>query len=363
MARKRKTANEQVQDRTIRHAVYLEGLKDNQAREAYEHLETEVFRPARERVAKRFVDGAPPAHSARGRKFVEEVAKDAEKGARGMWALTSRFYADLTDEEIEWQIQVLREAVPVRWRFKTPSKTLREATVRLRPFQGKFLREWYRDAGEVIGQAYRSQISEGMRLGESTPRIMRRIRRIVEPRSRHELRTVTRTAIQHVANGARNETYKANDDIIKGWKFTATLDARTSDICQSLDGRVFKVGQGPYPPLHHQCRSTTTPVMKSWKELGINLKDAPPGTRASMNGQVPATVTYGQWLKSQPAAVQNKVLGPTRAKLMRAGKVRHDAFTDRLGNRLTLDELRKREGLTLKDVTVTTGKGAAGTAA
>jgi hypothetical protein len=106
---------------------------------------------------------------------------------------------------------------------------------------------------------------------------------------------------------------------------------------------VFPVDSGPRPPAHPNCRSTTTPVIKSWKELGINLTEAPPGTRASMDGQVPATLTYNDWLKKQPQAFQDEVLGPTKAKLYRKGDLSLDRFIDKSGNEYTLDELRRRE--------------------
>lgn len=93
----------------------------------------------------------------------------------------------------------------------------------------------------------------------------------------------------------------------------------------------------------HNCRSTTTPVLKSWKELGINLKEAQEGTRASLSGQVPSSMTYDEWLRKQPKAVQEDVLGVTKAKLYRDGDLSVDRFVDRAGHELTLDELRRKE--------------------
>jgi len=66
------------------------------------------------------------------------------------------------------------------------------------------------------------------------------------------------------------------------------------------------------------------------------------GTRASADGQVDANLSYGEWLKRQPAEVQDEVLGPTRGKLLRAGKLTMDRFYNDRGRYLTLDELRER---------------------
>lgn len=93
----------------------------------------------------------------------------------------------------------------------------------------------------------------------------------------------------------------------------------------------------------HNCRSTTTPVTKSFRDLGIDLDEVPIGTRASMDGQVPADMTYGQWLARQSAAVQDDILGATKGRLFRDGGLAVDRFVDRAGREYTLDELKRRE--------------------
>ncbi len=150
--------------------------------------------------------------------------------------------------------------------------------------------------------------------------------------------------MNHISSQAREITFAGNEDIIKGVQWVSTLDARTTEICMSLDGQVFSIGEGPRPPAHVGCRSSIIPVLKSWKELGINLKEAPPGTRASMDGQVADTVTYPDWLKDQPASVQDEALGPARAELFRDG-VPIERFVDDRFNPLTLDQIKTREGL------------------
>ena len=71
------------------------------------------------------------------------------------------------------------------------------------------------------------------------------------------------------------------------------------------------------------------------------MEELPPGTRASMDGQVPSNVTYFEWLSRQGAATQKDVLGPTRLKLWKEGGIAPDRFQNDLGRRYTLDELRK----------------------
>jgi hypothetical protein len=67
----------------------------------------------------------------------------------------------------------------------------------------------------------------------------------------------------------------------------------------------------------------------------------PPGTRASMDGQVPADLTYADWLKKQSAARQDEILGPTRGKLFRSGMPMERFYNDQ-GVWLTLPQLLER---------------------
>src|SRR5690606_26281802 len=66
--------------------------------------------------------------------------------------------------------------------------------------------------------------------------------------------------------------------------------------CMSLDGKVFPINEGPRPPRHVACRCTMNVVLKSAQELGLNLREIPEGTRMSMDGQVPQSVIYNDWL-------------------------------------------------------------------
>jgi hypothetical protein len=84
-----------------------------------------------------------------------------------------------------------------------------------------------------------------------------------------------------------------------------------------------------------------TAVLKDADELG--LKKIPAGKRASIDGQVPASTTYGQWLKRQSVEVQENVLGVAKAKLFRDGGLPIERFTDVNLKPLSLDDLRELE--------------------
>lgn len=77
--------------------------------------------------------------------------------------------------------------------------------------------------------------------------------------SRNRGRTLARTEVNYICNQADLDAYKAAD--IEEYKYLATLDLRTSEVCRGLDGTVHKVSHATvgvnFPPMHPNCRSTT----------------------------------------------------------------------------------------------------------
>jgi hypothetical protein len=92
------------------------------------------------------------------------------------------------------------------------------------------------------------------------------------------------------------------------------------------------------------CRSTSVPVLKSFRELGFDIDEVPVSTRAGMDGQVAADTTFEGWLSRRDVAEQNDKLGVGRAQLWRDGKIKFRDLVDGNGRELTLAELRAKTG-------------------
>ena len=258
--------------------------------------------------------------------------------------------ADLVAYEQGYQQQLFQNTLPVTFEVAAAPVAQVVSSAMARPFQGRLLSEWMAGLEAEKSAKIRDAIRIGYVEGQTIPEMVTRLRGTKAKQyqdgileiTRRNAETIVRTAVSHTANHTRQKFYEANDDLVKGIKWVATLDGRTTPICQSRDGKVYPVDSGPRPPAHHNCRSSTTPVLKSFRELGIDLKEFPEGTRASLDGQIPANVTYNEWLKGKDAKFQDGVLGPTRGKLFREG-MPVDRFVNKAGDRLTLDELRKRD--------------------
>ncbi len=189
-------------------------------------------------------------------------------------------------------------------------------------------------SGQVVEKAFRgistkqaelisSQIRIGITEGESIQKIAKRLRGRLQFGANQEMTakaqrlaagdgmrlannqvmTIVRTSVNQVQNSVNQETYAANQNVTQRYEYVATLDSRTSAICGSLDGRTFRYGEGPMPPQHFNCRSTTVPIIDD-----DDLRKQFPDTRPSATGRVPQGVNYANWLKDNPS-IQQEALG------------------------------------------------------
>jgi SPP1 gp7 family putative phage head morphogenesis protein len=222
--------------------------------------------------------------------------------------------------------------------------------VNARPFQGRLLKEWVSELEAGKARRLRDAVRLGVVQGETVDQIVRRVRGTralnykdgIMEIGRRGAEALVRTAVSHTTTAARDVLYEQNKELIAAEQWVATLDTRTCPECMALDGEKFELGKGTKTPAHIGCRCVRVPVVKSWRELGFNVDELDPGTRASMDGQVSATETYGSWLNKQTAAVQDDALGPARAKMFRDGDFNVKSFTNRAGDELTLEQLRAK---------------------
>ena len=358
-------ANETLQNLTIHRQVDMQHFSNGEVRKVVALL-NKADAQLSERLAAAIERLGDNAYTVKQMDSVLKAVRELNREIYGQ--VSEEVTADLealSDDEIQAQAKMFAAAVPAPVLAAAPLVALDYAQVRAiafgRPFQGRLLREWMGGLEEGRAARIRDTIRIGMVSGETTAQIVQRIRGTraegykdgILDRSRRDIEAVVRTAISHVSNTARDSFYDGNDHLIKAIRWLSTLDGRTTPDCRVRDGKqftpgshkpighAFKWGAGP-GRFHFCCRSTSVPVLKSWQELGIDLPEMTPGTRASMNGQVPADTTYADWLKGQSADRQDQILGPTRGKLYRDGKLTLDRFYNDKGRFLTLEQLAAR---------------------
>ena len=157
-------------------------------------------------------------------------------------------------------------------------------------------------------------------------------------------KAVANTTMMHVATNARMAVLEENDDVVIGYEWVSTLDGRTSPICRARDGQVFLFTDKiqPKPPAHYNCRSSVAPKLSP--EFDIFDEGATRASKGADGGkQVSADLSYYEWLKRQPAAFQDEILGKTKGAIFRNAGLTPEQFraitVDDLGRPLTLDEM------------------------
>jgi len=270
----------------------------------------------------------------------------------------------LVEYEAGFQAQLFESTIPpqVRFTFTRVAVDQVYGAAMARPFQGRLLKEWSQSIEADRMAKIRDAVRIGIVEGQTTQQIVQRVRGtrakgysdgIIEI-SRRNAEAVVRTAVSHVAGVTRDKFYEGNADLIKAVVWSATLDGRTSDACRIRDSKRYHpvthkpIGHsvpwlGGPGRLHFRCRSSSVPITKSWREFGADIDEMDPGTRASMDGQVPADLAYGDWLQKQSAARQDQIVGPARGLLMRKGEMPFDSLYTNRGEFLTLEQLRERD--------------------
>lgn len=223
--------------------------------------------------------------------------------------------------------------------------------------QGAPSADWWNGQTVDLKNKFAQQLRLGMGAGETNQQIISRIvgrngvPGVMET-ARRNAAALVQTSVQTVANDARRATYDANLDIIKGIRQVSTLDGHTTLTCVAysgaewdnernpINGNTLKFGNGC--PRHWNCRSVDVPITKTFRELGIDIDEAPTSTRASVDGQIDAGTTFNDFLKRKGTDYQNEVLGEGRADLWRAGKITLRDLVNGDGNPLTLDQLRAK---------------------
>lgn len=203
----------------------------------------------------------------------------------------------------------------------------------------------------AAGERYREALANAAGEDISVSALERRIRGTVGARrkdgvtetARNSLRSLVRTAVNHVATRVRNAAAAMNPALVAGVMWVSVLDGRTTLVCGSRDGNVYPVNSGPRPPAHWGCRSMIVLILRSWRSIGVPKASLTERQRDANSGLPADAETYSSWLGRQPAAIQDDILGPRRGRLLRDGGYTVDRFVDIAGRALSLAELKRRD--------------------
>ena len=116
--------------------------------------------------------------------------------------------------------------------------------------------------------------------------------------SERQAERLLRTEDAYFAEEATYNSYKECGT--EEYEIIATLDYKTSEICQEMDGKHFPVEEKKtgvnYPPFHPNCRTTTAPYIDDPELTEGDTRIA--RNSEGKNYYVPANMTYKEWYES-----------------------------------------------------------------
>ena len=171
--------------------------------------------------------------------------------------------------------------------FVSPNPKLIQNVI-MRSYAGSsFSKRIWKDANK-LGSTLKDTLTKGFIRGDSIDTMTKRLLERVDVSKSHA-RTLIRTESARVCEEATKDAYKECG--IEQYIYLATLDRKTSLICQELDMKSFplkdaKIGEN-YPPMHPNCRSTTMADTKPLKRLARGAD--------GKNYEVDGNLSYKGW--------------------------------------------------------------------
>ena len=258
-------------------------------------------------------------------------------------------FKELAKQEVEYTQKAYNSIVGVDIFKNIPPDSAMASILNTSLIEGATISAWMKDLEASQAFDVERAVKLGMTLGETNAQLATRLMNTLDVSRRHA-ESIVITGTSAITNQARMEFYSANDDIIKGYQSISVLDGKTSEICIAYSNLKYDIDKKPIghnlpfrqTPRHFRCRSTHIPILKTWREIGIDEDELPGGTQSSDMGYLPQDYSFNDFLKLKSKAQQDDILGKGKAELWRDGKINLSQLVNQQGRTLTLKELKEK---------------------
>lgn len=162
------------------------------------------------------------------------------------------------------------------------------------PWSGKHFSERVWNNTDLVAEKVTDIMLSGFMSGRTIDQMSRELKEFTNT-SKYVATRLIRTELTYMANQGELQNYK--DLGIEYYMYVATLDDRTSIMCQEMDREVVKVEDAEvgenFPPLHPNCRSSTRSYFGEDTLKGIQRRARDPETGKTY--LVPANMKYEDW--------------------------------------------------------------------
>jgi len=326
-------------DANVRHQLYVERLSSTNSNK----LDPELKKLAtwlRHRLA-------DEGGSISSKKALNAIVADA-KAAFGTtytnWAdQTAKFFNDLAVYESGFQTDLLTAETVDDYTAEQPTQKSTKALVKNTPMMiganggAVFIKDMVGNFSPTNTKKATDLLISGFYNGSTTSAIADSIigtkknqrKDGVMLQAKRSATSISKTGATHTSNMSKENVYKENggeDGAVQGYSIVAVLDSRTSQNCRGADGtKVYHDDTyKPRPPFHLRCRTVIRPLLRS--DLN-SIKNEERLTKPAGEPEYESTnLQFYTWLKRQPAAFQNDILGPTQGGIFRNANLTPSEF-------------------------------------
>lgn len=163
---------------------------------------------------------------------------------------------------------------------------------------GSPLYDLFADLGPRATARARGILGEAATIGKNPRVVAKQLARNVQNLAETRALLIARTETMRASRSATLRSYRANSDVVIGWRWMSAKNSRTCPVCLAMDGKEFPLSVDFAS--HPACRCAATPITDA---------SDPPGESGE------------EWFARQPEEVQRKILGPSKLALYKDGKL------------------------------------------
>lgn len=250
-----------------------------------------------------------------------EAQKDTIDAMIGQMAaekerIISSYLMDTAAEQTAQSMFALQRQAGVAWSFSGASEGMLRQIVYSDWSGANFSRRIWRDRTALSG-ALTEIIGSGLMTGQSIKHMSEMLAYKMGVSYGHA-KTLIRTETTHAV--VQSDMMAMESAQIDRYEFVAVLDKKTSDICQTLDGQIFRRAEAQtgknLPPMHPNCRSIDAAYFddEDYKRLTRISRDPVTGETV----KVPRTIKYRDWIKLQRDRYGNEAIDKAVSDAKRA---------------------------------------------
>ena len=217
--------NEALFHAGVQHQIYLQRYSTQVVREMQDLLNQSEL----DIIAKLSRADLTEFAQRRLRIMLDDVLKLSNETYKILQERLNNKLTDTAHYESDFNANLIEKLLPVEITLIRPAIETLSALVTSKPMQGRFIADEVKDLDAASVKRIEQAIRIGVIEGETTPDIIRRIRGSkalnykdgILQRSRDDVERLVRTSITHITARARDELYRANESVVKAWRFDA----------------------------------------------------------------------------------------------------------------------------------------------